>query len=328
MRERGSYLRDMHRICLENIEPITTPIALISQIQRSGGSLLSQLFDGHPEIHAHPDELKIGYPKKYIWPKIDLGYDPAQWFDILFEENVIKHSREGYKKGHKSKKTFPFFFLPSLQKEIFLKFTHPVESLTLRDIFNAYMTSYFGAWLNYQNNYGPKKFITGFTPRLAMVPESVESFFNVYPDGRLISCIRDPKNWFPSAYRHNDKKRKYADIRQALNQWNESAAAMVKNKKKYGHRVCLIRFETLISDIESVMRHLADFLNIEFDDILLTPTFNKTPIAANTSFSAEKPGIVAGTLSRHKTLKPEESEIIDKITKTQYQSVLELTLHI
>jgi hypothetical protein len=328
LRERGSYLRDMHRICLENIKPITTPIAMISQIQRSGGSLLSQLFDGHPEIHAHPDELKIGYPKKYIWPKIDLGHDPAQWFDILFEENVIKHSKEGYKKGHKTEKTFPFFFLPSLQKEIFLKFTYAVESLTLRDIFNAYMTSYFGAWLNYQNNYGPKKFITGFTPRLAMVPESIESFFNVYPDGRLISCIRDPKNWFPSAYRHNDKKRKYADIPQAVSQWNESAAAMVKNKKKYGHRVCIIRFENLISDIESVMRHLADFLNIEFDDILLTPTFNKTPIAANTSFSAEKPGIVADTLSRHKTLKPEESEIIDKITKTEYQSVLELTLSI
>ena len=161
-----------------------------------------------------------------------------------------------------------------------------------------------------------------------MVAESIESFFNVYPDGRLISCIRDPKNWFPSAYRHNDKKRKYEDISQALSQWKESAAAMLKNKKKYGYRVCIIRFENLISDIESVMRHLADFLNIEFDDILLTPTFNKTPIAANTSFSAEKPGIVADTLSRYKTLKPEESEIIDEMTETEYQSVLKLTLNI
>ena len=161
-----------------------------------------------------------------------------------------------------------------------------------------------------------------------MVAESIESFFSVYPDGRLISCIRDPKNWFPSAYRHNDKKGKYGDIIQALSQWKESAGAMLKNKEKYGHRVCIIRFENLISDIESVMRHLADFLNIDFDDILLIPTFNKSPIAANTSFSAEKPGIVTGTLSRYKTLKPEESEIIDEMTKTEYQSVLKLTLNI
>jgi hypothetical protein len=61
-----SQLEDLFRSGLKSATPITVPLALISQIQRSGGSLLSQLFDGHPEIYAHPDELKIGYPEKYI----------------------------------------------------------------------------------------------------------------------------------------------------------------------------------------------------------------------------------------------------------------------
>jgi hypothetical protein len=290
LRESRSHLKKLGRICLENINPITAPVALISQIQRSGGSLLSQLFDGHSEIYAHPDELMIGHPKKYIWPH--------------------------------------FMFLPYLQKIIFLQYLGSIESITQRDIFNAYMTSYFGAWLNHQNNYGPKKFVTGFTPRLAMVQESIELFFSVYPDGRLISIIRDPKNWFPSAHRHRDKKKKYENIESASRQWAENAKAMVKNKEKYGHRVCIIRFENLISDIESVMRHLANFLNIEFDDILLTPTFNKSPITANTSFNAEKPGIVASTLSRYKTLNPQELKIIEKMTKAEYQSVLNKTVNL
>jgi len=85
-------------------------LALISQIQRSGGSLLSQLFDGHPEIYAHPDELKIGFPEKYIWPKIDLNDTPENWFSILFEDSVLKHFRKGYNKGHKSEKHFRLFF--------------------------------------------------------------------------------------------------------------------------------------------------------------------------------------------------------------------------
>jgi hypothetical protein len=38
---------------------------LISQIQPSGGTPLSQLADSHPELDAHPHELKIGYPNKY-----------------------------------------------------------------------------------------------------------------------------------------------------------------------------------------------------------------------------------------------------------------------
>ena len=44
---------------LEHIQPVTVPFALISQIQRSGGSMLNQLFDGHPNVHAHPHELKF-----------------------------------------------------------------------------------------------------------------------------------------------------------------------------------------------------------------------------------------------------------------------------
>ena len=45
--------------------PVNQPLLLISQVQRSGGTLLSQLFDGHPQVHAHPHELKIGYPEKW-----------------------------------------------------------------------------------------------------------------------------------------------------------------------------------------------------------------------------------------------------------------------
>jgi hypothetical protein len=43
--------------------------------------------------------LKIGYPEKYIWPKIDLNDTPENWFSILFETSVIKHFREGYNLG-------------------------------------------------------------------------------------------------------------------------------------------------------------------------------------------------------------------------------------
>jgi hypothetical protein len=317
-----SQKKNMVQSCLKNATPVTVPLALISQIQRSGGSLLSQLFDGHPEIYAHPDELKIGYPKKYIWPQIDLNDRPKNWFTILFEESVVKHFREGYTKGHKSEKTFPFIFPVSLQQKMFFNYLDSLESVSLREIFNAYMSSYFGAWLNYHNIYGVKKFITGFTPRLSMSKENMEFFFKVYPDGRLISIIRDPRNWFPSATRHGSNK--YSDLKDALTQWNDSALSMLRNKDRYDHRVMTISFEDLIQNIEPVMRSLADFLQIEFDDILLTPTFNKFPMVANTSFQAEKAGIVDSTLSRYKTLAPEELDIIEEMTRSNYEKVLKI----
>ena len=314
------YWEQSHNFKSKNVRPVTSPLVLISQIQRSGGSLLSQLFDGHPEVHPHPHELMIGYKKKHVWPRIDLKENPERWFRILFENMVLKHTIEGYKKGKEDKESFSFIFNPYLQNKIFLEYVDSVKPLTQRTVLDAYMTSYFGAWLNNQNYNGKKKFVTAFTPRLSVMQENMDIFFEVYPDGRLISLIRDPKNWFPSALRHGPKL--YGDLQLALSQWQESAQAMLRNKKRYSGRICLITFEDLVTKTEAVMRYLAEFLDIEFKDILLVPTFNKLPIKAHTSFKVENYGILNSTLSRYKTLTGSELDTIDEMTAEIYPRVL------
>jgi len=321
-KQNTSQLNSLGEVCSANVFPVTSPLALISQIQRSGGTLLSQLFDGHPEIHAHPHELKIGYPKKHMWPKIDLNDHPQRWLEILFEDKIINHLKDGYKKERKQDEAFPFIFMPAVQRRVFLSYLGSIEQKTLRDVFDAYLTSYFGAWLNNQNTSGKKKFITAFTARLSMNMDSMEAFFEIYPDGRLISVVRDPKNWFPSAVRHDPLK--YGDIRRALSLWCESARTMIRNKEKFGERVCILRFEDLVSNTELVMHHLADFLGIQFDEILLTPTFNKFTIRANTSFAREGAGILDSTLRRYETLRNEELQFIDEMTEGEYRKTLDI----
>lgn len=320
LEESRALLANAYESWLEHIQPVSIPLALISQIQRSGGSMLNQLFDGHAQLHAHPHELKFGYPKKHIWPVIDLGSRPDRWFEILFEDIVVRHFRHGYKKMEKYEDTFLFIFPPSLQKTLFLKYFESIDNIRQRDVFDAYMTSYFGAWINNQNRRGDKKWVTAFTPRMAFMETNMASFFEIYPDGRLISVVRDPKNWFPSANRHLVDK--YGDITKALNQWNESARSMVRNKKNYGDRVCIITFEDLVQRTESVMRYLADFLTIRFDDILLTPTYNKIPTKPNTSFKLEDPGIMTSALERYKTLSREELDIIEDMTGDTFSQAM------
>jgi hypothetical protein len=311
--------QDLSRICSEHVLPVTSPLALIAQIQGSGGTLLSQLFDGHPELHVHPHELMIGYPEKGIWPRIDRNDRPEQWFEILFENTVSEYNREGYKKEKEDKEIFPFVFISSLQREVFLNYIDSVQFITPRDIFDAYTTSYFGAWLNNQNYYGSKKFVAAYTPRLGIIKENMESFFEIYPDGRLISVVRDPKSWFPTA-----KKRwpgSYTDVGQALSAWNKSARVMLWNKEKYGDCVCFIQFEDFIRKTEEVMRFLAEFLGIQFDDILLTPTFNKFPVKANTSFKVKDQATLNSLLSTEKTLTEHEVDTIEKETSEIYSLV-------
>ena len=318
------HLEPLYQACLEHTRPVTSPLALISQVQRSGGTLLSQLFDGHSELHAHPHELKIGYPTKYTWPKLDLKDDPNRWLETLFETSVLSHFKKGYKKEKKRDDAFLFLFLPSVQREIFLNYVGSTDSPTLRDVFDGYMTSYFGAWLNNQNSTGHKKFVTAFTARLAMRTGNMDAFFDTYPDGRLISLLRDPKNWYPSAKRH--KPRVCKDIQEGVDLWKNSAQAMARNKERYGDCVCILTFEDLITKTKSVMEYLAAFLEIKFEDILLEPTFNKYPIRANTSFEAEKSGIIASTLNRYKTLSKDELEFIENMTKDLYKQIQSLAI--
>jgi len=318
--ESKLHPQDLGRICLQHAIPVTSPLALISQIRGSGGSFLNQLFDGHPELHTHPHELMIGYPEKHHWPRIDLNDRPEHWFGILFEDIVNKYNQEGYVKGKADKETFPFVFVTALQRKIFLDYMHSVQAITARDVFNGYLTSYFGAWLNNQNYNGQKKFITAFSPRLAIIKENMELFFETYPGGRLISLVRDPKNWL--SFTRMRWPKRYEDVSLAVNQWNECAQAMLRNKEKYGDSVCLVKFEDLVSKTEAVMRHLAEFLGIEFDDILLVPTFNKFPIKVNMSFNAEDYSIADSRFSAERTSIGQELDDIERITSEKYSLVL------
>jgi hypothetical protein len=155
-----------------------------------------------------------------------------------------------------------------------------------------------------------------------MRKENVAAFFETYPDGRLISVIRDPKNWYPSASRHRPSI--YGDIDKAMELWEKNARAMLWNKENYGNRVCILTFEDLIGKTESVMRYLAEFLSIEFDDCLLMPTFNRFPIKANTSFDARRHGIMDATLNRYKTLTNEELDFIDHLSADLHRQVVGL----
>jgi sulfotransferase family protein len=276
---------------LEHLVAVEEPLVLCSQIQRSGGTLLSQLFDGHSECHAHPHEIKIGWPREANWPPLDLDR-PGEWFERLFEKKALTHFVEGYqKRGAKvegktypSYDVFPFIFLPRLQKAIFDE--SAAEAKSERDVLNAYFTSYFNAWLDNQNLYtGPKKIVTGFTPRLAMDPENRDRFFAAYPDGTLISIVREPQSWYRSAVKYS--LRRFPDVETALALWRESTEAALDE------RVFLVTYERMVGQTEEVMARVAERIGISMSPTLLEPTFNGRPIRANSAEEVARYGILS-----------------------------------
>ena len=284
--------RQLCRVRVDHVVPVREPMVLVSQIQRSGGTLLSRLFDGHPECHAHPYELKIG--RKARWPKLDLDA-PESWFEALYEQKAAVHLVSGWSKpGLKETDldVFPFLFLPRLQKQLFDAglAERPVERQ--RDVLDSYFTAYFNAWLDNENLYtGPKRLVTAFTPRTSLEPKNLKRFFGDYPDGWLVTIVREPRAWYASASRHRTE---YQDLDAALELWRQSALAAIEARERHGDRVVVLAYEELVQDTEGTMRRLAERFGIAWDPTLLVPTFNGRPVRANSSDPVQSYGVLAG----------------------------------
>jgi hypothetical protein len=316
-------LDDYRALCrarLGHLVEVREPLVLISQIQRSGGTLLSQLFDGHPECHAHPGELHIGKPRKHHWPQLDLGR-PETWFDVLFEAPASDYLLRGYRKPSTKRldhDVFPFLFLPRLQQAIFEQSVAGRTVERERDVLDCYFTSYFNAWLDNQNLYaGPKKVVTAFAARLSDDPANVERFFAAYPDGTLISIIREPCAWYASAQKYRSR---YADLDESLARWRRSTTAALAASARFRDRVVLLTYDVLVLDTEATMRRLAERTGISMSGDLLTPTFNGRPIRANSSEPVERHGILTDrTTAYRETLDSATIERIEEQAGALYE---------
>ncbi len=300
--ERLSELEEYGALCrarLKRLVEVREPLVLISQIQRSGGTLLSQLLDGHVECHAHPQQLHIGYPGTSDWPPLDLD-QPERCFSVLFEKKAALQLRKGYRKSRLADRdVFPFCFLPRLQYAIFEQCFASRPVVGERDVLNCYFTAYFNAWLDNHNLYtGKKKVVTGFAPRLA--EKSLEKFFAAYPDGTLITLVRDPRAWYASMSSATPLRAKWPTVEAALSAWRQSAEAAIEATERFPERVLVLAYEQVVGDTRGTMERVAERIGIAMSPALLMPTFNGRPIRANSRVPLKRHGIIAERMTAYR----------------------------
>jgi len=321
-------LHDLESFIVDQPARLNAPLVLISEVQRSGGTLLSRLFDGHPDIAAHPHEIKIGHPTDEDWPPIDPALGADQNFHILFDSKIMEMVRDGYSKGKREQNSarHPFFYVPRLQLAVFRHLFDLEPPANPRDILNQFLTGYFNAWLNYQGDLRAKRWITAFAPCLANHESNVTAFFDTYPDGQIIQILRDPETWYPSAKQHRKSAWSRRSLDGFLDLWCLSTEAMLRNKSNYPDKVIIVRFEDLVGNTAGTMRAVARKLDIDFDPILLNPTFNGRSVRANSSFAVETSGVLKETLKRQKMLTAEEQALIEQRCRAIYDQVSAVSL--
>jgi len=293
----------------KNIVSIGEPLILISQIQRSGGTLVSQLFDGTQEVYAYPSELVLTNPK-WDWLK-EKNYICYKSFEIRSYAEDRNYIKESVAKNELKNK---FIFDLIKQRQVFDSLAKPTERKNL----DAYFTSFFNSFLNFGNLTGKKKYIIAFTPRIIMHEGSIKNFFEIYPDGNIFTVIREPISWLASAVTHSDE---YKDHIHALKLWLKSTKDSLKHAKN-NSRVTLIMFEELIQDTEITMNRLCKKLGINFEKEMLTPTFNSELTLSDSSFKAQS-GIVKTASDRKKKINVSsvDTELLEECKDFYHQAL-------
>ena len=165
--------------------------------------------------------------------------------------------------------------------------------------------------------------MTGFEPSAILQPDRLRCFRELYPDGRLVSVVRDPASWAVSAARRNAR---YADRGVAIATWREAVETALRLHGERPDGVAIVPFEALVGDTERTMQALAEFLGIEFTDDLLAPTFNGRATKANSSFPVEGAGVIDGPLSRSEQLPAEDRTEIERELGELHARALEAAL--
>ena len=261
---------------LENVQPFDHPLLFISQIQRSGGSLLTRLFDAHPQLATHPTEI---FCLKNRWPGTG-DQELTSLFNLKENHNFLRAVFYGINKGNSKKPDGLLFEFNFDKYESLLDIQ---QNSDLRSIMDSYFTGFFNAWQNYIFDHNSLKYVTGFAPRtVKSIWENSErnSFFETYPDGSIISILRHPKNWYSSAQKHSSA---YANPAKAFEIYKEHANAAIMLKKELPKEVILINFDDLIAQTEDVMKMICSRIDVTYDDVLVTPTFNSEPTLSNSS---------------------------------------------
>ncbi len=290
------------------------PLIYISQPARQGGTLIRNLFDGHPKLFVFPHELSF-QKNGYHWEQIQHN---KKSFELLRDRWVTHAIVNGLDKH------IPFYFNRRIQKKIF--FSNKKDKT--RDVLGAYFTSFFNAWINYQNLYSiGKKFIVAFCPWNLNEIKDIEAFFSVYQDGYRLQIIRNPLAWWASEKNYGNETKKVNDYLEQ--RWINSVRTGIKANEIFPDHYLLINYDELVKSPEKSLIQICNKINIDFNKIMLRPTINDFPRISNTSFGKGAAWIDSSRLNKWKEkLDRDEINFIKKETNDLYDDALHKCLNV
>lgn len=165
---------------------------------------------------------------------------------------------------------------------------------------------------------------------------NAERVFEEWPDARIVQMIRDPRDRHSSVIkRAADKDGDHSErLASVTGRWIQSVVVGMRNEARYPDRYRLLRYETLVTDPETVTKEICDFFGLDFEPEMMAmgAVEEQHQRGGNSSFGVASPGGVSNrSVGRFReTLEPAtiafiESACRELMVRYGYEPVTALT---
>lgn len=331
----------------------TRPI-FITGLMRTGSTLFLSLIDGHPELLVYPDEPSFErlYGRRYSSPQHlrddflfgtpnplhlyegvrreafdPIGFSSREWEpipeDLKVDEGTIERAMKALKLRGAMDEALDFDFEryhKALREEL--------DSLTEVSPRGAIIATARALETALPRSERKRRFVYK-QPLPHFRAESAARFFEDFPEGKMIVLHREPRALLASLLDYTEAERGGVLARlkrelyflRRLGVLEADIRGYASLREIYGEeRVFDLHYETLIADVEAAMRQVAEFLGVEFVEMLCTPTKLGQPVRVPTAIASASGGgegptrIYEGSLERYREdLGPRRLRLIDGV---------------
>jgi hypothetical protein len=243
---------------------------------KSGTTLLAALLDNHPSLLVYPEESRIvDYicdtpikrwlrPRDAVWM---LKYGGLSNFSI---ETAV------WKSGPRDYRHIDFAALSDRYIDLWNR-----SQRRPADLLECAVYAY-GEITNQIEN---RRYWIEKTP---FNEARAAKLARYWPDLKVISILRDPRDNYVSHRKHRLTKRQNRELNALtfITQWANALANCLEFRAR-GGKCLLIRYETLVEQPRQTMTAISSFLGIPFDECLLMPTKGGASWSGNSVHSSD-----------------------------------------
>ena len=282
----------------------------IAGINRSGGSLLARLFDGHKDFASYPMEVafkrdytsygfldKITGSPFYI-PDFQENTDPIEYFEA--NQEIISYAwgketsgKFGVRKNYLEKAFYEKSIKTNFDHEQYLDKLkkYCLGSKFNQQFYEAKHRAYFESWDNGAHYNNPKYVVTHASSGLFL--SNFGKYFEDFKNSFILIPIRDCLGYVAAEKTRIARRffgsRRFAkplppnmfikmfdlyDLNSLLNTWLISISRIKLLQEKFNTtgRLITYRFEKLVENPSNAMKILSKKLGTNYEDILISPT--------------------------------------------------------